>query len=69
MTDAKFKLEDILNKKKAPPQVRSCNSTDISSEIGTKLRDWAVWQARACCYSQAALFSNDSKTLYYIPGF
>ena len=24
MTDAKFKLEDILNKKKAPPQVRSC---------------------------------------------
>ena len=23
MTDAKFKLEDILNKKKAPPQVRS----------------------------------------------
>ena len=37
--------------------------TGISSEIRTKLRDWAVWQARAGCYSQAALFSNDSKTL------
>ena len=24
------------------------------------------WQARAGCYSQAALSSNDSKTLYYI---
>ena len=31
-----------------------------------KLRDWAVWQARAGCYSQAALSSNDSKTLYNI---
>ena len=38
--------------------------TGISSEIRTKLRDWAVWQARAGCYSQAALSSNDSKTLY-----
>ena len=33
----------------------------------TKLRDWAVWQARAGCYSQAALSSNDSKTLYSKP--
>ena len=32
----------------------------------TKLRDWAIWQARAGCYSQAALSSNDSKTLYCI---
>ena len=38
--------------------------SEISSQIGTKLRDWAVWQARASCYSQAALFSNDSKTRY-----
>ena len=38
--------------------------TGISSQIGTKLRDWAVWQARAGCYSMAALSSNDSKTLY-----
>ena len=38
--------------------------TGISSEIRTKLRDWAIWQARAGCYSQAALSSNDSKTLY-----
>ena len=38
--------------------------TGISSEIRTKLRDWAVWQARAGCYTQAALSTNDSKTLY-----
>ena len=36
--------------------------TGFSSEIGTKLRDWAVWQAGGSCYSQAALSSNDSKT-------
>ena len=39
--------------------------TGISSEIRTKLRDWAVWHARAGCYSQDALSSNDSKTLYF----
>ena len=38
--------------------------TGISSEIRTKLRDWAIWQAGVGCYSQAALSSNDSKTLY-----
>ena len=37
--------------------------TGILSEIRTKLRDWAIWQARASCYFQAALSSNDSKTL------
>ena len=39
--------------------------TGFLSEIGTKLRDWAVGQAGAGCYSQAALSSNDSKTRYY----
>ena len=38
-------------------------STGISSQMRTKLRDWAVGQARAGCFSQAALSSNDSKTL------
>ena len=38
--------------------------TGFSSEIGTKLRDWAVGQAGGSCYSRAALSSNDSKTLY-----
>jgi len=38
--------------------------TGISSQIRTELRDWAIWQARAGCYLQAALSSNDSKTLY-----
>ena len=37
--------------------------TGISSEIRTKLRDSAIWQARAGCYSQAALSSNDSDEL------
>ena len=36
----------------------------FSSEIGTKLRDWAVGQDGGSCYSRAALSSNDSKTLY-----
>ena len=38
--------------------------TGFSSEIGTKLRDWAVGQAGGSCYPRAALSSNDSKTLY-----
>ena len=38
-------------------------TTGISSEMGTELRDWAVWQEGAGRYSQAALSSNDSKTL------
>ena len=38
--------------------------TGFSSEIGTKLREWAVGQAWGSCYSRAALSSNDSKTLY-----
>ena len=37
--------------------------TGILSQIRTKLRDWAIWQARAGCFSQAAMSSNDSKTL------
>ena len=40
-------------------------STGFSSEIGTKLRDWAVGQAGGSCYSQAAFSSNDSKTRYF----
>ena len=36
----------------------------ILSEIRTKLRDWAVGQVGAGCYSWAALSSNDSETLY-----
>ena len=39
-------------------------STGFSSKIGTKLRESAVGQAVGSCYSQAALSSNDSKTLY-----
>ena len=38
------------------------SSTGFSSEIGTKLRDWAVGQTEGSCCSQAAVSSNDSKT-------
>ena len=38
--------------------------TGISSQMGTKLRDWAVRQAKAGCYSRAAMSSKDSKTLH-----
>ena len=48
--------------KGARPQNSQC--TGILSQIRTKLRDWAIGQAGAGCYSQAALSSNDSKTLY-----
>ena len=49
--------------------IRSClvslvGCTGISSQIKTKLRDWAVGQGRAGSYFQAAMSSNDSKTLY-----
>ena len=37
-------------------------STGILSHLGAKLRDWAVRQAGAGCYSSAAPSSNDSKT-------
>ena len=40
--------------------------TGFSSEIGTKLRKWAVGQAEGSCYSRAALSSNDSKTLIFV---
>ena len=40
----------------------SCSRTGISSHLGAKLRDLAVRQAGAGCYSWAALSSNDSKT-------
>ena len=43
-----------------PDQLR----TGFSSEIGTKLRESAVGQVGGSCFSQAALSSNDSKTLY-----
>ncbi len=32
MTDAKFKLEDILNKKKAPPQILDLANLTLESE-------------------------------------
>ena len=44
------------------PSLPEAICTGISSEIRTKLRDWAVGKAQASCYSQAALSSNDSKT-------
>ena len=45
--------------------VETARATGFLSQIGTKLRDWAVGQAGGSCYSSAALSSNDSKTLYF----
>ena len=52
----------IFTEPGAHHEVHPC--TGFSSEIGTKLRDWAVGQAVGSCYSRAALSSSDSKTLY-----
>ena len=46
------------------PQMTQRRCIGILSQIRTKLRDWAVCQARTGCYSQAALSSNDPKRLY-----
>ena len=46
------------------PQMTQKRCTGFSSEIGTKLRDWAIGQAGGSCYSRAALSSNGSKTRY-----
>ena len=44
--------------------VETARATGFLSQIGTKLRDWAIGQAGDSFYSRAALSSNDSKTLY-----
>ena len=54
-------LRDGISLMKFPELVVSI--TGFSSEMGTKLRDWAIGQAWGSCYSWAALSSNDSKTL------
>ena len=60
----KQKLVYILNRdSNVSPICAALHLTGFSSEIGTKLRDWAVGQAWGSCYSWAALSSNDSKTL------
>ena len=38
--------------------------TGFLSQLRAKLRDWAVRPVRAGCYSWAALYLIDSKTLY-----
>ena len=43
-------------------RVFTSTTSGFSSEIGTKLRNWAVGQAGGSCYSRAALSSNDSNT-------
>ena len=41
-----------------------CSYTGFLSQLGAKLRDWAVRPVRAGCYSWAELSFIDSKTLY-----
>ena len=51
MTDAKFKLEDILNKQKAPPQILDLVHIKIDSEedykgVIEKIPDYKIKQER-----------------------
>ena len=55
----KTSINDVRNRKG-----RGWPKKSNMSQIRTKLGDWAVWQARTGCYSEAALSSNYSKTLY-----
>ena len=59
LCDTLFNIGPAVLKKINDIQCR----TRITSQIRIKLRDWAIWQARAGCYSKAALSSTDSKTL------
>ena len=53
----------VWNRERCNNIMRGHSHTGFSSQIGTKLRDWAVGQSWGSCYSWAALSSNDSKTL------
>ena len=60
------KLGAVATLRQQCPQMTQRRCTGLLSEIGTKLRDWAVGQAGGSCYSWAALSSNNSKTLYKV---
>ena len=47
---------------------RDLRHTGISSQIGTKLHDWAIWQARADCYSLAAMSSMTQRRCRLVGG-
>lgn len=60
MTDAKFKLEDILNKQKAPPQILDLVHTKIETEddykaVIEKIPDYRIKPERV---SQSLIFSQ-----------
>ena len=63
LLDAAAALPAVVRARNLKPAA-NLQCTGFLSEIGTKLRDWAVGQAGGCCYSRAALSSNDSETLY-----
>ena len=64
LASSKSKFDDVIGEEAKSMCQEVSENTGFSSEIGTKLRDWAVGQAGGSCYSRAALSSNDSKTLY-----
>ena len=64
-----------ISSRPIPDKWPNRTKTGISSQIRTKWHDWAIWQARAGYYFQAALSSNDqrrckslfgSKSLYQV---
>ena len=61
---SRHRVVNHVNVNPSRGDIKMERSTGTSSEIRTKLRDWAVGQVGAGCYSWAALSSNDSETLY-----
>ena len=66
LTVERERLDEFPASVAFPTAAAENRDTGISSQIRTKLRDWAIGQARAGCYSQAAVSSNYSKTLYML---
>ena len=68
MTDAKFKLEDILNKQKAPPQILDLVHIKIETEeeyknVIEKIPDYKIKPERVSLFP--FLFSKLNIELYF----
>ncbi|XP_040568332.1 uncharacterized protein [Lepeophtheirus salmonis] len=66
MADAKFKLDDILNKQKAPPQILDLVNLDIQTEeeyqaIIEKIPDYKIRPEKEMINDANLLFSDESR--------
>ena len=65
MTDAKFKLEDILNKQKAPPQILDLVHIKIESEedykgVIEKIPDYKIKPERVSYFPTKSYFAMNT---------